>query len=172
MGRVVVAVVAVLALALGASCSGPSERAGVAELSGRAPAVRGPLIGGGAFTPADYRGQVLAVNFFNPFCGPCRQEQPELEAAARRLRDDGVVVIGVHYVGGDWPPSASAAARYLREMHVTYPVLEDPSSSLARAFAIPGIPSTVIVDARGRLRFRVLGRVGEGALDELVHDVR
>ena len=165
-------VAVVVALLLAASCSGSSTRAGVAELSGHAPAVRGALIAGGTFGPGDYRGKILAVNFFNPFCGPCRKEQPELEAAARRLEPEGVVVVGVHYVGGDWPPSASAAQRYLREMHVTYPVLEDPSSGLARGFGIPGIPSTVVVDRRGRMRFRVLGGLKERELDDLVRELR
>jgi thiol-disulfide isomerase/thioredoxin len=165
-------VAVVVALLLAASCSGPSTRAGVAELSGHAPAVRGALIAGGAFAPGDYRGKVLAVNFFNPFCGPCRKEQPELEAASRRLRGHGVVVVGVHYVGGDWPSSVSAAERYLKELRVTYPVLRDPSSSLARAFGIPGIPSTVVVDEQGRLRFRVLGGLKPGELDDLVRDLR
>jgi thiol-disulfide isomerase/thioredoxin len=162
----------VLTLLAAVACSGSSTRAGVAELSGKAPDLRGSLLGGGAFGPNDYRGRVLVVNFFNPFCGPCREEQPELEAASRRLRADGAVVVGVHYVGGDWPPSVAAAERYLREMGVTYPVLEDRSSSLARAFGIPGIPSTVVVDERGRLRFRVLGGLKQGELDDLVHDLR
>jgi thiol-disulfide isomerase/thioredoxin len=162
---------AVLTLVAAVACSGSSTRAGVAELSGKAPDLRGFLLGGDAFGPADYRGRVLVVNFFNPFCGPCRKEQPELEASSRQLRQAGAVMVGVHYVGGDWPQSVSAAERYLREMHVTYPVLEDPSSAMARAFGIPGIPSTVIVDARGRLRFRVLGGVKPGELGDLVREV-
>jgi thiol-disulfide isomerase/thioredoxin len=161
----------VLTLLAAVACSGSSTRAGVAELSGKAPDLRGSLLGGGAFGPADYRGRVLVVNFFNPFCGPCRKEQPELEASSRRLRGDDAVMVGVHYLGGDWPKSESAAERYLREMQVTYPVLEDPSSVMARAFGIPGIPSTVIVDARGRLRFRVLGGVEPGELEDLVREL-
>jgi thiol-disulfide isomerase/thioredoxin len=123
---------------------------------------------GGSFGPAEYRGKVLVVNFFNPFCPPCREEQPVLETSWRHLRGEGVQFVGVHYVGGDWPRSASAARQYLRRQEVTYPVLEDPDSALARELGIQGIPSTVIIDRERRTRFRILGRVKPGEASQLI----
>jgi thiol-disulfide isomerase/thioredoxin len=164
---------ALAALLVAASCGPSGPRPGVVEVSGRAPAVRGPLVGDpGVFSPAAYRGAVLVVNFFNPSCGPCREEQPRIVASWRALRRDGVAFVGVHYVGGGWPRSTAAVERYARELGVRYPLVEDPDSALADAFGIGGIPSTVVVDAAGQMRLRVLGPVEKGELEDLVGRVR
>jgi len=156
-----------------AACSEPTTLpSGAVAVSGPAPHVSGSLIEGGRFGSVDYRGRTLVVNFFNPFCAPCAEEQPVLERDWRRLRARGVLFVGIHYVGGQWPRSVSAARSYLKRMGVTYPVLEDPESSLARAFAIQGLPSSVVVDRRGRLRFRILGRVRPGEVEDLLARVR
>jgi thiol-disulfide isomerase/thioredoxin len=161
---------ATMVLALAAvACSPHSDLpAGVLSISGRAPAVSGSLIDGGAFGPGGYRGKTLVVNFFNPLCAPCVVEQPVLQRDWTRFRRSDVLFVGIHYVGGQWPRSVSAVRQYLRRMGVTYPVLEDPDSRLSRAFAIQGIPSSVIVDRRGKLRFRILGRVRAGELSGLL----
>jgi thiol-disulfide isomerase/thioredoxin len=163
------AVLIPVALVAAVACSSHSDLpSGVVSVSGRAPAVSGPLIDGGTFRPADYRGRVLVVNFFNPFCAPCAKEQPVLQHDWTTLRRSGVAFVAVHYVGGNWPRSVSAARSYLRRMGVTYAVVEDPDSRLSRAFAIQGIPSSVVVDRRGKLRFRILGRVRPGELGTLL----
>jgi thiol-disulfide isomerase/thioredoxin len=156
-----------LLLLVAAACShGPAV--GVVEVSGRMPALAGGLIDGGRLSPAEYRNKVLVVNFWNPFCGPCRAEAPVLERAWEDLRGRGVLMVGVHYVGGTWPASDGAARSYLRRFGITYPILEDPSSALARAFGIQGIPSTVVADSSGELRFRILGGVKPGQLQDLL----
>jgi peroxiredoxin len=165
MRKAVAIVLAMVAVACSRRSDLPS---GVVSVSGRAPAVSGPLIDGGTFGPSDYRGRALVVNFFNPFCAPCAKEQPVLQRDWIVLRHSRVAFVGIHYVGGDWPSSVSAARSYLRRMGVTYPVVEDPDSQLARAFAIQGIPSSVIVDRQGKLRFRILGRVRSGELARLL----
>ena len=155
-------------LVLSACASSRDTPAGVIELSSPAPTVSGPLLGGGSFGPARYHDKVLVVNFFNPFCGPCRQEQGTLERDWRRLHGGGVQFLGVHYVGGQWPSSVSAAREYVSRRGVTYPLIEDPHSDLARSLAIQGIPSTVVVDRGGLIRFRILGRVRPGELQSLL----
>src|SRR5204863_8228794 len=87
--------------------------AGVGSLSSPAPAISGSLLAGGRFGPDRYARKVLVVNFFNPFCAPCRQEQGTLEHDWLRLQGHDVQFLGVHYVGGQWPASVSAARSYL-----------------------------------------------------------
>jgi thiol-disulfide isomerase/thioredoxin len=113
------------------------------------------------------------VNFWNPFCAPCEREQPLLQSAWQRLGSRRLQVIGLMFVGGfpAWPDDRDAARSYLQRFHVTYPVLLDNESRLAGGFGIEGIPTTVIVDSRGEMRFRVLGELKPGQLDELIEMV-
>lgn len=157
-----------VAVAVLAACSGEPPR--YVRVSGPAPEVSGPTLTGGRLTPAQTRGRVLVVNFWNPFCAPCRQEQPLLQAEWERFRARGVLFVGLMYVGGNppWPDDREAARRWLREFGVTYPNLVDEGSVWARGFGIEGIPTTVVVDRQGQMRFRVLGRLREGELGELL----
>ena len=139
-------------------------------ISGRAPEISGTSLLGGTVTPADYRGKVLVVNFWNYDCAPCHLEQPVLQADWERLRSQGVFMIGLMYVGGNppYPSNPGAARAYLRRFGVTYPAIVDQTSALAKGFGIPGIPSTIVVDRTGRMRFRLYGRVRPGELGDVL----
>jgi thiol-disulfide isomerase/thioredoxin len=138
------------------------------RVSGPMPAISAPTLDGGRVEPADYARKVVVVNFWNQDCPPCRQEMPLLQSEARRLKGKGVTVIGVLYVGGNWPNDPQEAGTFLERMGIGYPNVTDQSSVLAREFGIAGIPSTVVVDRSGRMRFRVLGRLKPGQIDTLI----
>jgi cytochrome c biogenesis protein CcmG, thiol:disulfide interchange protein DsbE len=158
---------AVLVLALPTACSTRAEPFYV-RASGPMPAITGTTLDGERLAPSDYAGKVVVVNFWNQDCPPCRQEMPLLEQEARRLRGAGVVVIGVVYVGGNWPNDPQAARDFLDRLGISYPNLVDESSDLSGRFGIAGIPSSVVVDRSGEMRFRVLGQLRPGQLDELI----
>ncbi|MEX2458106.1 MAG: TlpA disulfide reductase family protein [Actinomycetota bacterium] len=141
---------------------------GVKEISGPMPAIDGEsLAGGGRVVREDYAGKVVVVNFWASWCAPCRREQPALQAVWERHRDDGVAVIGVNFRDDD-----DSARAYLREFEVGYPSVVDFPGTLLGRFGIPGLPGTVIVDASGEMRFRVLGTVNVGLLEDLIDRAR
>ncbi|TMK85703.1 MAG: TlpA family protein disulfide reductase [Actinobacteria bacterium] len=143
------------------------------RLSGPMPAISGTTLAGRPFGSADYRGKVVVVNFWNYDCPPCRQEQPLLQSSWNALATKGVSMVGVMFVGGfpPWPDDRTAARAYLERFGVTYPAIVDEGSAIARRFGIPGIPTTVIVDRTGQMRFRILGRVRPGQLDQLIDEL-
>jgi peroxiredoxin len=165
---------AVLALLGPAACtSGSAATKGnvwYVRASGPAPAIAGRALTGGTVAASDAAGKILVVNFWNYDCPPCQHEQPLLQSAWDRFQRRGVQFIGLMFVGGSppWPNDPASARRYLQRFSVSYPVLIDQGSSLARAFNVPGIPITVVVDRRGQMRFRVIGELHAGRLETLI----
>jgi cytochrome c biogenesis protein CcmG/thiol:disulfide interchange protein DsbE len=163
------AVFVVFAALLGAcSSQGSGESPLVAPISGRLPEISGSTLTGGSIAPADYRGKVVVLTFWNPDCPPCRKEMPALRADWAALRPLGVQFISVLYVGGDWPRDLDGAKEYLAEEGLSYPGVVDEDSSLARAAHIPGIPVTIVADASGAMRYQILGGVKPGEVIGLV----
>jgi thiol-disulfide isomerase/thioredoxin len=157
-----------MALAVLTACSSSANDLRFVNVSGPMPALSGATLTGERIEPADYAGKVVVVNFWNQDCPPCRREMPLLQSEAERLRGVGVTVIGVLYVGGNWPDDPGAARAFLGAHGITYSNVLDHTSELAGKFDIAGIPSTIIVDRSGEMRFRVLGRLRPGDLDELL----
>jgi thiol-disulfide isomerase/thioredoxin len=158
----------IIALALAVGCSSTPNDLRYARVSGSMPAISGMTLTGERIEPGDYAGKIVVVNFWNQDCPPCRREMPLLQAEAVRLRASGVTVIGVLYVGGNWPNDAPGARSFLQRLGISYPNVLDETSELARKFSIAGIPSTIVVDRSGQMQFRILGRVRSGQLDELL----
>ena len=96
---------------------------------------------------AEQRGKVVLVNFWATWCGPCRQEMPELEKLHRRYRASGFVLLGVN-VDDDPAKAAELASR----LGVTFPVLFDTDKAVSRRYDLATMPSTVIVDREGVVR--------------------
>jgi len=104
---------------------------------------------------ADLQGRVVVVNFWASWCGPCRIEQPDLNDAWALFPPDEVVVIGVNI-----EDSRANALAHLEEYGVPYLSLFDPVNELAGRFSGIGartIPTTLFLDAEGRVAARLLG---------------
>lgn len=136
----------------------PSDEPGaVVELAGPMPELSGEAVVGGTVGPEDYRGRPVVVNFWATWCGPCRREQPALQRLAEEY-DGRVAFVGVNHTD-----DRAAAREYLRQYGVTYPSVFDPAGEVAFDFEIPYLPATVLVDADGRLRYRLLGAQPESS---------
>jgi thiol-disulfide isomerase/thioredoxin len=142
--------------------SGPA----VERVDGRMPALEGESLQGGTVSAADLAGRVVVVNFWATWCGPCRREQPVLSAAHAEGGEGGPVFVGV-----DYRDDAAAARAYLEEFDVAYPSLSDEAGDVAYRFGVPFLPTTVIVDAEGNLRYRVTGAIDAATLRDLLERV-
>jgi thiol-disulfide isomerase/thioredoxin len=115
----------------------------------------------------EYRGRVLVVNFWASWCAPCRREAPQLARFASRLDASRAVLVGV-----DVNDSRSAALGFLRRFRLHDPNGADPDRVLATRYQTPGLPTTVIIDQRGRVAARLLGPQTAGSLRTIVDAVR
>jgi len=96
----------------------------------------------------EQRGQVVLVNFWATWCAPCRQEMPKLNALYDKYKGSGFVLLGVN-VDDDTRNAASVAAK----LGVRFPVLLDTDKSVSKLYQLNSMPSTVLIDRDGRVRF-------------------
>jgi peroxiredoxin len=96
----------------------------------------------------EQRGQVVLVNFWASWCGPCRQEMPQLNRLYEKYRSSGVLLLGVN-IDDDARVGAATAARW----GVKFPVLLDADKTVTRLYDLGSMPATVLIDRDGRVRY-------------------
>ncbi|TGA84016.1 TlpA family protein disulfide reductase, partial [Streptomyces palmae] len=130
-----------------------------------APDLSGTTLQGRPLDVADYRGQVVVVNLWGSYCGPCRSEAPSLVEVAKDTRARGVRFVGINTSD----PSREGAARFEQTFGVPYPSLYDPMGRIALHFPKGSInpqtiPATVVLDRKGRIAARALTVLTESEL--------
>ena len=96
----------------------------------------------------EQRGQVVLVNFWATWCGPCRQEIPHLNRLYDKYRASGFVLLGVNI-----DEDARAAADLAAKLGVKFPVLLDTDKKVSRLYDMSAMPATVVIDKDGRVRY-------------------
>jgi len=117
------------------------------QLSTTAPDFTLRSVGGPNMRLAEQRGQVVLVNFWATWCGPCRQEMPHLSRLYDRYRSSGFVLLGVNI---DDDPRA--AADLATKLGLQFPVLLDTDKQVSRAYDMSAMPATLLIDRNGRVR--------------------
>jgi len=120
---------------------------GASSTSGPAPQFTLDARGGSKISLSQYKGQVVMLNFWASWCGPCRQEMPLLENIYKKYNKMGFTLIGVNV-----EPDSKAAEGFLKETPVSFPVIYDKDSTVSKAYDVSGMPSTVIIDRKGNIR--------------------
>ena len=103
------------------------------------------LLDGSPVRLSDYRGQIVLLNFWATWCGPCRREMPTLQAAYERYRDRGFTVLAVNYA-----ETPGQIQPFLDSLNVHLPVVLDEDTRLQQQFGIVGYPTSIFIDADGR----------------------
>src|SRR5258708_8370330 len=90
---------------------------------------------------ADFRGKVVVLNVFASWCDPCKAEAPILADAQRQLRGSNATIVGVTYLD-----NSVASEQFVRQEHISYPVLRDVSGNFVRSFGTTGVPVTFVIN--------------------------
>ena len=132
--------------------------------------VEGTTFEGDDVSTEDWRGDVVVVNTWYAGCAPCRAEAPDLVDLANERDADGVRVLGINT-----EDEAGAATAFQRTFDVPYPSIEDRSGQvvarLSGVVPLQAVPSTVVLDAEGRVAARVIGQAEASTLDAIVEEV-
>jgi thiol-disulfide isomerase/thioredoxin len=113
------------------------------------PEIRGDLLGGGQLDLTTLRGNVVVLNFWASWCGPCRVESPDFERAYQATK-----ALGVRFVGVAIKNEEQDARAFVANWKITYPSLLDPNGKVTlrfRAFPPRALPYTIVFDRQGRV---------------------
>jgi len=97
---------------------------------------------------SEHRGDVVMVNFWATWCGPCRQEMPLLDELYSRYQRVGFSLLGVNI-----DDNSSKAMNMISELGVSFPVLFDSRKEVSKLYDVDAMPVTVIIDREGTVRY-------------------
>jgi len=130
-----------------------------------APGLRVTAFDGREIDLAQWKGQLVVVNFFESWCVVCRAEQDALTEVSRRFEHQ------VRFVGVSNHDTVSEGRKYQRDFEIHYPLANDSSGRTWAAWRVPYQPVTVVVDRHGRVAWRFDGGLEPGQLDPVLEYV-
>jgi peroxiredoxin len=149
-----------------------SPAAADAATSAPAPVVGAPApnftlesLAGDSVTLADLRGQVVLLNFWATWCGPCEAEMPAIEARYKAFGKSGLAVLAINLA----EPEAEVQA-FVDRLGLTFTILMDPSETVFDLYRVRGYPTTFIVDREGMIIQQRVGFMSDGQLDQYLLD--
>ncbi len=127
----------------------------------------GTLFDGSAVAAADYAGNVAVLNFWYAACAPCRVEAPDLQALYTDFKPQGVKFLGVNV-----RDEKATAEAFERSFGLSYPSVVDKDGGVLLAMTkyVPpaAVPTTLVLDKKGRVSARILGVADKGTLKALI----
>jgi peroxiredoxin len=97
---------------------------------------------------SELRGNVVMINFWASWCGPCRQEMPLLQQLYERYQDLGFTLLGINV-----DEDSVVADKILKEISVSFPVLYDSRNKVSKRYQVKAMPSTFVIDRDGKVRY-------------------
>ncbi len=116
--------------------------------AGRAADFRLDARGGKQLALNELKGQVVMINFWATWCGPCRQEMPLLEQMHKKYQPMGFTLVGINV-----EEDSSGAEAWLQKTPVTFPILFDRENRVSKLYNVSGMPSSVLIDRKGNVRY-------------------
>jgi peroxiredoxin len=101
---------------------------------------------------AQFKGKVVLLTFWAPWCGPCKEELPELDALFRKYRTEGLEVIGISV-----DPSGTNVERFLQKNPVLFTILVDKKGDVADAYRFSALPTAFLIGRNGTIKYKHMG---------------
>ena len=122
--------------------------AGAASAQGPAPNFTLKSLNGKNLKLSEMTGNVVLINFWASWCGPCREEMPLLNDLHNKYQPLGFTVLGVNV-----EEQVDSARGFLKNFPVDFPILLDSSNQVSKLYDVIAMPTTVVVDRDGNMRY-------------------
>lgn len=120
-------------------------------------------LAGDDVTLADYKGDVVVVNFWATWCPPCRAEMPGIQAVYDTYKAQGLTVLAVNA-----QEDQDTIQSFVMETGFTFPILPDPYGQAIREYGVRSFPATFIIDREGRIDTIHQGQITPEDLEAIV----
>jgi thiol-disulfide isomerase/thioredoxin len=138
-----------MTVALAVAAIGSAAALAADPIGQPAPAFSLPSRGGSAPLGLEQlRGQVVMVNFWASWCEPCRTEFPLLDQIYKKYKGVGFTLVGVNV-----EPDSKDAERFIAKTPASFPIVFDKDSAVSKLYRVSGMPTTVLIDRKGVLRW-------------------
>jgi cytochrome c biogenesis protein CcmG/thiol:disulfide interchange protein DsbE len=128
-------------------------RNGGPQVGDRAPDFTATTLDGRSVRLSDYAGQPVILNFWASWCNPCRQEFPLFRRQLARHGSEYVML------GVDSRDIPSDARRFVRQQHADWPMVDDSSTAVAKAYGVPQVPQTFFIKRDGTVAVRYFAQI-------------
>ncbi|MHB0857721.1 MAG: TlpA family protein disulfide reductase [Anaerolineae bacterium] len=118
---------------------------------------------GNTVSLSDLQGKVVMLNFWASWCPPCQQEIPHMVRVYDELEDDDFVIVAVNL-----QEDADSVGRFVTQQAMRFPVLLDPTGSVANAYFVRAIPTSLFLDRDGVIQVVYEGTLTEEALRQAI----
>lgn len=136
------------ALMLLAGCLAVLPFCAAAGTGGPAPTFSLPTESGQSVSLDQFKGNVVMLNFWATWCGPCRQEMPKLDSLYKRYHRLGFTLLGVNV-----EQNPSAVPEFLKQTPVSFEILLDKQNTVSKLYDVVVMPTTVLIGRNGRVRY-------------------
>ena len=132
-----------------------------------APPFQVKTLDGNLVSDDQLRGKVVLINFWATWCPPCRAEMPGFESVYERHADSDFIVLGIAMDEG----GTDGVRQFLADRHITYPVAMANGSTVQNFGGVSLLPSSFLIDRRGRIRNQVQGVYDASTLERQVEEL-
>ncbi len=132
-----------------------------------APDFRLDNVEGDSVRLSDFEGQGVFINFWATWCGPCREEMPDIQAQYEVFKDQGVEVLAVNIA-----ESELAASRFAERLNLTFPILLDHDRTVTKQFEVGDIPSSFFIGPEGNVVDKHTGILTEDQIKAYMEKIR
>ncbi|MBN1302873.1 MAG: TlpA family protein disulfide reductase [Anaerolineales bacterium] len=112
-------------------------------------------------TLSEYQGQIVLLNIWASWCGPCQAEMPAMQHIHEKYLDRGVIILAVNATYQDNTDNVNG---FVQELGLTFPVLLDINGQVAKLYQLHSLPTSFFIDRNGIIKEVIIGGPMSGAL--------